>query len=133
MARFGEVLLATELMHLRECYKKYPGHKRVVILVEHAQRVKLCGDGLAATAILGQLQNWGDLIKLGWKKNNLIEKVKSANKLGEHDAEICELMSRLETDAASKHEQSMQQADSNKKEILQVRYLPITSSIKDIF
>lgn len=133
LAKFGEVMLANELMHLRECYSKHPSHPRFEILVRAAQQCNLCGDGLAAFAILGQLKKWGDFIKLDWKRNNLIEQIKSANEMGEHDEEICALMSRLERDAAFQHQQTTQQADSNKKEVLQVQYVPITSSKIGIF
>ena len=88
---------------------------------------------MAATQVLGKVQKWGDLIKLDWKKKNLIEQVKAANELGEHDNEICELMSRLEMDAASNHQELLRQGKYHYTEQMKVRCLPITSSKTSIF
>ena len=133
LARLGEVLLANELMHSRECHTKHPLHTRFEILVSAVQRSNLCGENMAATQVLGKVQKWGDLIKLDWKKKNLIEQVKAANELGEHDNEICELMSRLEMDAASNHQELLRQGNYHYTEQMKVRCLPITSSKISIF
>ena len=133
LARLGEVLLANELMHSRECHTKHPLHTRFEILVSAVQRSNLCGENMAATQVLGKVQKWGDLIKLDWKKKNLIEQVKAANELGEHDNEICELMSRLEMDAASNHQELLRQGNYHYTEQMKVRCLPITSSKTSIF
>jgi hypothetical protein len=120
LSRLGEVLLATELMHLRQCHDEFPNHPRFSLLFDAAQRSNVCGVDQHATVIVGQLHRWGTAIKLQWRKENLIEQVKSANNLGEHDKQICELMAQLQQDAALKHQLSQEQAMLHKNEVLQV-------------